>query len=147
MARRDMSRAAMARGDPVTEEVHVELDDYTRPIGPALIVLSDDPLYPVYHRQAGCIGCEHPSARGLLRPLLGFALADSCSFGTSGVDHTSPGNVAFRAHHVILLNEALIRRGVEFRVDPARVDDSMEAWVFLRAPDGRAAILTWENCD
>ena len=115
--------------------------DDERSYGPVFIVLSESGA--LWTRQAGCIGCKHPTARGMLEPVpRGADDLRECWFSCG--DITAPGMVE---DHIRSLNERLEFARSPFRFDPARASEAMEAWVPVVDPAGRRAILTWENCD
>jgi len=110
-----------------------------------------------FSNQVGGHACNHPEAEGLFIPL-----DDGCEQATrKALAHHFTGSWhSLSDEDVAVIDDALQRGNLGFiRVDRARLDDSVEAWVHvildMKAapllsgfdPESNRAVLTWENSD
>lgn len=124
----------------------------------ALILLSDNGV--VYQNQAGGNACMQPKAKGLLVPVTNEPPLDNLYEGALDYKLSSV------CRDLIELNEGVADKidtilkkelhGLAVVVDRARLNESMEAWIYVDVQSGSedvkgfsesGAVLTWPNSD
>lgn len=124
----------------------------------ALILLSEKGV--MYQNQAGGNACMQPKARGILVPVTNNPPLDNLYKGSLDYKLSSvcKNMIELTDENADQL-DALLKselHGLSIVVDRNRLQESMEAWVFVGIQDGAedikgfeesSAILTWPNSD
>lgn len=108
--------------------------------GTWLIILDDTGL--LFTNQCGGYACNHPEARGFLVPANHLLGRVYFHFEETLLSHCDSGI----SHPIADLLDTLLDTH-DLLVDRERLADCQEAWVYVKLPDGRKAVLTWENSD
>ena len=110
----------------------------------------------VYEHQCGGTACETRVVEGYYVPV--GAIVDGESLTAErfrGPFHVARGCVwgAIQIERIPELQRMVEAIGYEcpevgaLRLDPARIEEIVEAWVPVLLPDGTRGILVWQNCD
>ncbi len=124
----------------------------------ALILLSDKGV--VYQNQTGGNACMQPKAKGLLVPVTNDPPLDNLFEGALDYKLSSVcRDLIELSEDVADKIDTILKKelhGLAIVVDRARLNESMEAWVYVNVQDGSedikgveksSAILTWPNSD